>query len=31
MKYADEFRDPKAAKALLAKIAGVTDEIGATR
>ena len=30
MKYADEFRDPKAAKALLAEIARVTDEIGAT-
>ncbi|SFJ08323.1 hydrogenase formation protein HypD [Celeribacter neptunius] len=30
MKYAEEFRDPKAAKALLAKIAEITDEIGAT-
>ncbi|WP_439525341.1 hydrogenase formation protein HypD [Roseovarius mucosus] len=30
MKYADEFRDPKAAQALLARIAAVTDEIGAT-
>ncbi len=30
MKYADEFRDPKAAKALLAQIAEVADQIGAT-
>ncbi|MCB1335307.1 MAG: hydrogenase formation protein HypD [Roseivivax sp.] len=30
MKYAEEFRDPKAARALLARIAAVTDEIGAT-
>jgi hydrogenase expression/formation protein HypD len=30
MKYADEFRDPVAAKGLLAKIEQVTDEIGAT-
>ncbi|SPF79379.1 hydrogenase formation protein HypD [Pseudoprimorskyibacter insulae] len=30
MKYADEFRDPKAAKALLAKIGAVVDQIGAT-
>ena len=31
MKYVEEFRDPKAAKALLAAIARVTDQIGATR
>ncbi|MBW6419204.1 hydrogenase formation protein HypD [Celeribacter sp. PS-C1] len=31
MKYAEEFRDPKAAKALLARIAELTDEIGATK
>jgi len=31
MKYADEFRDPTAAKALLARIADLTDEIGATK
>ncbi|MEX5726966.1 hydrogenase expression/formation protein HypD [Rhodovulum iodosum] len=31
MKYATEFRDPKAAKAVLARIAAVADEIGATR
>lgn len=31
MKYIEEFRDPKAAKALLAAIARVTDEIGATK
>jgi hydrogenase expression/formation protein HypD len=31
MKYADEFRDPAAARALLARIAKVTDEIGATK
>jgi len=30
MKYADEFRDPKAAKALLDAIARVVDQIGAT-
>ena len=30
MKYADEFRDPVAAKGLLAKIEAVTNEIGAT-
>ena len=30
MKYAEEFRDPVAAKALLAEIARVTDRIGAT-
>jgi len=30
MKYADEFRDPVAARGLLAKIAAVTDAIGAT-
>ena len=30
MKYAEEFRDPKAAKALLARITDVCDEIGAT-
>ena len=30
MKYADEFRDPKAARAVLERIAAVTDEIGAT-
>lgn len=31
MKYAEEFRDPKAAKALLARIAELTEEIGATK
>ncbi|CUH68474.1 Hydrogenase expression/formation protein HypD [Thalassovita gelatinovora] len=31
MKYAEEFRDPKAAKALLAQIAEVVDDIGASR
>ncbi|MCT2540854.1 hydrogenase formation protein HypD [Sedimentimonas flavescens] len=31
MKFASEFRDPKAAKVLLAEIARVADEIGATR
>ncbi len=31
MKFASEFRDPKAAKALLAEIARVADKIGATR
>ncbi|MYM53679.1 hydrogenase formation protein HypD [Thalassovita mangrovi] len=31
MRFAEEFRDPKAARALLAQIAGVADEIGATR
>ena len=31
MKYVEEFRDPKAAKGVLAAIAQVTDEIGATR
>ncbi|RVT83224.1 hydrogenase formation protein HypD [Rhodobacteraceae bacterium CCMM004] len=31
MKYVQEFRDPKAAKAVLAAIARVADEIGATR
>ncbi|MCE8417554.1 hydrogenase formation protein HypD [Rhodovulum sulfidophilum] len=31
MKYATEFRDPKAAKAVLARIAELADEIGATR
>ena len=31
MKYMQEFRDPKAARALLARIAAVVDEIGATR
>ncbi|WBL32002.1 hydrogenase formation protein HypD [Sinirhodobacter sp. HNIBRBA609] len=31
MKFASEFRDPKAAKALLVEIARVADEIGATR
>jgi hydrogenase expression/formation protein HypD len=31
MKYVEEFRDPKAAKALLAAIARVTDQIGATK
>ncbi|WP_095590894.1 hydrogenase formation protein HypD [Actibacterium ureilyticum] len=30
MKYADEFRDPKAARALLDRIAVVVDQIGAT-
>ncbi len=30
MKYADEFRDPKAAKAILARIGDLCDEIGAT-
>ncbi|WP_425101313.1 hydrogenase formation protein HypD [Tropicibacter sp. S64] len=30
MKYAEEFRDPKAAKGLLAEIAKVADRIGAT-
>ncbi|MGR3699172.1 MAG: hydrogenase formation protein HypD, partial [Roseovarius sp.] len=30
MKYADEFRDPRAARALLDKIADVTAAIGAT-
>ena len=30
MRYIEEFRDPKAARALLAAIAGVTAEIGAT-
>ncbi|SMX30671.1 hydrogenase formation protein HypD [Actibacterium lipolyticum] len=31
MKYVEEFRDPKAAKGVLAAIAQVTNEIGATR
>ena len=31
MKYAEEFRDPKAAKGLLAQIAQVIDELGATK
>lgn len=31
MKYAEEFRDPKAAKALLARINTLADEIGATK
>ena len=31
MKFASEFRDPTLAKALLARIAGVADQIGATR
>ncbi|MBI1418266.1 MAG: hydrogenase formation protein HypD [Limimaricola sp.] len=31
MKYASEFRDPKAARALLAEIARVADGLGATR
>ncbi len=31
MKYAEEFRDPKAAKALLHEIATLVDEIGATK
>lgn len=31
MKYAEEFRDPKAAKGLLAQISTVIDEIGATK
>jgi hydrogenase expression/formation protein HypD len=31
MRYVEEFRDPKAAKALLAEIARVVGEIGATR
>lgn len=31
MRYVEEFRDPKAAKALLAEIAKVADEIGATK
>ncbi len=31
MRYVEEFRDPVAAKALIAKIAEVTDEIGATK
>ncbi len=31
MKYAEEFRDPVAARGVLAAIARVTDEIGATR
>jgi hydrogenase expression/formation protein HypD len=31
MKYATEFRDPKAAKAVLAAIARTADQIGATR
>ena len=31
MKYASEFRDPKAARALLAEIAATCDRIGATR
>ncbi|PTW51368.1 hydrogenase formation protein HypD [Rhodovulum kholense] len=31
MKYATEFRDPKAAKAVLARIAALADQIGATR
>ncbi|KEO55989.1 hydrogenase formation protein HypD [Thioclava pacifica] len=31
MKFASEFRDPKAAKALLAEIARVADKIGATK
>jgi hydrogenase expression/formation protein HypD len=30
MRYIEEFRDPKAAKGLLAAIARVTEEIGAT-
>lgn len=30
MKYAEEFRDPKAARAVLARIAVVCDQIGAT-
>ena len=31
MRYVEEFRDPKAARGLLAAIARVTDEIGATK
>ncbi len=31
MKFASEFRDPALAKALLARIGGVADQIGATR
>ncbi|ARC89694.1 hydrogenase formation protein HypD [Rhodovulum sp. MB263] len=31
MKYATEFRDPKAARAVLARIAGLADQIGATK
>ena len=31
MKYATEFRDPAAAKALLARIAHVADSLGASR
>ncbi|MDJ0824912.1 MAG: hydrogenase formation protein HypD [Rhodobacter sp.] len=31
MRYVEEFRDPKAAKSVLAAIAQVADEIGATR
>ncbi|MCP1198360.1 hydrogenase formation protein HypD [Notoacmeibacter sp. MSK16QG-6] len=31
MKYVDEFRDPKAAKIILSRIAAVCDEIGATK
>ena len=31
MKYADEFRDPVAAKGVLAAIERVTNEIGATK
>ena len=31
MKYADEFRDPVAAKGVLAAIERVTQEIGATK
>jgi len=31
MRYVEEFRDPVAAKALIARIAEVTDEIGATK
>ena len=31
MKYADEFRDPKAAKALLERIGAVVEQIGATK
>lgn len=30
MRYVEEFRDPKAAKALIAAIARVADQIGAT-
>ena len=31
MRYVEEFRDPKAARALIARIAEVTDDIGATK